>query len=80
MKTLNASGHFLFDLLGNTVAECNKERYAKEISAMNESHADLLAALQDCVVALEHYETVLNVRVNPPTLINARAAIQKASE
>lgn len=38
---------------------------------------ELLAALKDCVEALDHCERSLHMRVNPPTLINARAAIAK---
>ena len=40
---------------------------------------DLLAALQDCVVALNHFQNELCVRVNPPTLENSVKAIAKAT-
>ena len=39
----------------------------------------MLEALKDTVVALAHLQDTLHVRVNPPTLENARAAIAKAT-
>ena len=39
----------------------------------------MLEALKDTVVALAHVQDTLHVRVNPPTLENARAAIAAAT-
>lgn len=39
---------------------------------------DLYDALKDCVEALEHIESI-GMKVNPPTLANAKAAIKKAT-
>ena len=40
---------------------------------------DLLEALKDAAEALEHLQNKLAIRVNPPTLEKARAAIAKAT-
>jgi hypothetical protein len=39
---------------------------------------ELLEALRETVIALEHLQNVMHMRVNPPTLENAIAAIAKA--
>lgn len=43
-----------------------------------EAAPDMYEALKDCIEALEHVESI-GLRVNPPTLANAKAALAKAT-
>lgn len=44
-----------------------------------EGKEELIAALKDCVESLTHLQDRLAVRVNPPTLENAKAALSRHS-
>lgn len=53
---------------------------AAELRRLAELNAELLGALEDAAEALSHIEEKMCMRVNPPTLENARKAIAKAKE
>jgi hypothetical protein len=64
-----------------TVASVNTQRDEWRANARLIAAApDLLEALKECVVALAHAQDSLAIRINPPTLENARAAIKNATE
>lgn len=48
-----------------------------ELTQSIEDVRELVVALRDCVENLSHLEDSLRVRVNPPTLDNARALLAK---
>jgi hypothetical protein len=53
---------------------------AAENTSLRATRDELLEALRECVVALAHAQDSLAIRINPPTLENARAAIKNATE
>ena len=48
-----------------------------ENDKLREQRDELLKALEDAEEALAHFESALNVRVNPPTLSNIQTLIAK---
>lgn len=71
-----AGTYYILDANGKMIVAGRIDN--KDNAVVMGAATDLYKALEDCIEALEHIER-MGMKVNPPTLANAKAAIKKAT-